>query len=172
MRPERLNPLFAEADTLEGVGPKFRKPLDKLGLTRIRDLAYHLPDRFVTRRAVENLDEASEGEQIVVALTPIEHRAPRNNRGPYRVLAQDAPGNQDHLVVGLHAEAAPDGLDALRRLGSDFLEHGAELFTLRADVALDIANRGYILQTGEIVLADTSARLRDNDEVRRAYLGV
>jgi ATP-dependent DNA helicase RecG len=93
MRPERLNLLFAEADTLEGVGPKLRKPLDKLGLTRIRDLAYHLPDRFVTRRAVENLDEASEGEQIVVALTSIEHRAPRNNRGPYRVLAQDASGN-------------------------------------------------------------------------------
>jgi len=93
MRPERLNLLFAEADTLEGVGPKLRKPLDKLGLTRIRDLAYHLPDRFVTRRAIENLDEGSEGEQIVVALTPIEHRAPRNNRGPYRVLAQDAPGN-------------------------------------------------------------------------------
>jgi ATP-dependent DNA helicase RecG len=42
---------------------------------------------------VADLDEASEGEQIVVALTPIEHRAPRSGRGPYRVLAQDAKGN-------------------------------------------------------------------------------
>jgi ATP-dependent DNA helicase RecG len=92
MRPERLNPLFAEATTLEGVGPKFRQPLEKLGLGRIRDFAYHLPDRFVHRRAVADLDEASVGEQIVVALTPTEHRASRN-RGPYRVFAADEKGN-------------------------------------------------------------------------------
>lgn len=93
MRPECLNPLFAEAGTLEGVGPKIAKPLGKLGLTRIKDIAYHLPERFVQRRTVADLDEAGEGEQIVVALTPIEHRAARNQRGPYRVLAQDVKGN-------------------------------------------------------------------------------
>ena len=93
MRPETLNPLFTDTESLEGVGPKLRKPLEKLGLTRVRDLAYHLPDRFVQRRAVPDLDHAGEGEQIVVALTPIEHRAPRSGRGPYRVLAQDAKGN-------------------------------------------------------------------------------
>ena len=93
MRPDRLNPLFAETASLEGVGPKLTKPLEKLGLTRVRDVVYHLPDRFVQRRAVADLDEAREGEQIVVALTPVEHRAPRNDRGPYRVLAQDAKGN-------------------------------------------------------------------------------
>ena len=93
MRPEILNPLFAETDSLDGVGPKLRKPLEKLHLTRLRDLAYHLPDRFVTRRSVADLDQASEGEQIVIALTPVEHRAARNMRGPYRVLAQDAAGN-------------------------------------------------------------------------------
>jgi len=92
MRPECLNPVFAETDSLEGVGPKLRKPLEKLGLTRLRDLAYHLPDRFVQRRAVTNLDEASMGEQIVVALTPTEHRSAAG-RGPYRVLAQDTVGN-------------------------------------------------------------------------------
>ncbi|MXP42432.1 ATP-dependent DNA helicase RecG [Altererythrobacter soli] len=93
MRPETLNPLFTDTESLEGVGPKLRKPLEKLGLTRVRDLAYHLPDRFVQRRAVTDLDDVSEGEQIVVALTPIEHKASRNGRGPYRVLAQDAKGN-------------------------------------------------------------------------------
>jgi branched-chain amino acid transport system ATP-binding protein len=41
-----------------------------------------------------------------------------------------------------------------------------------AHMALEVADRGYILQTGEIVLADTSANLRGNDEVRRAYLGI
>ena len=93
MRPEILNPLFAETETLEGVGPKLKKPLEKLGLTRLRDLVYHLPERFVSRRAIANLDEGAEGEQIVVALTPTEHRAPRSGRGPYRVLAQDEAGN-------------------------------------------------------------------------------
>ena len=64
MRPEILNPLFAETRTLEGVGPKLKKPLDKLGLTRVRDIAYHLPERFVTRRAIDNIDDGGEGEQI------------------------------------------------------------------------------------------------------------
>ncbi|ANK13402.1 ATP-dependent DNA helicase RecG [Erythrobacter neustonensis] len=94
MRPEALNPLFAQVEMLEGVGPKLMKPLEKLGLTRIKDVAYHLPERFVSRRAVADLDSASEGEQVVIALTAIEHRAPRaGSRGPYRVLAQDDAGN-------------------------------------------------------------------------------
>ncbi|WP_128892428.1 ATP-dependent DNA helicase RecG [Erythrobacter sp. HKB08] len=93
MRPEILNPLFVETDALDGVGPKLRKPLEKLGLTRVKDVAYHLPERFVTRRPIETLDEGSEGEQVVIALTPTEHRAARNQRGPYRVLAQDSIGN-------------------------------------------------------------------------------
>ncbi|MEM6858702.1 MAG: ATP-dependent DNA helicase RecG [Pseudomonadota bacterium] len=94
MRPEALNPLFAETKTLDGVGPKLAKPMEKLGLTTIKDVAYHLPERFVSRRAIANLDEGAEGEQVIVALTPTEHRAPYNpGRGPYRVLAQDDAGN-------------------------------------------------------------------------------
>ncbi|MEO0871485.1 MAG: ATP-dependent DNA helicase RecG, partial [Pseudomonadota bacterium] len=54
----------------------------------------HLPERFVSRRAIANLDDGAEGEQVIVALTPTEHRAPYNpGRGPYRVLAQDDAGN-------------------------------------------------------------------------------
>ncbi len=92
MRPDRLNPLFAEAASLKGVGPQLAKPMERLGLTRVKDLAYHLPDRFVQRRAVADLDEASVGENIVVALTPVEYRASAG-RGPFRVLAADGPGN-------------------------------------------------------------------------------
>ncbi|MDE2406118.1 MAG: ATP-dependent DNA helicase RecG [Sphingomonadales bacterium] len=92
MRPDLLNPLFAGVDGLDGVGPKVAKPLERLGLARVRDLAYHLPDRFVNRRAVASLDEASVGEQIVVALTPLDYRqAP--GRGPFRVNAVDGAGN-------------------------------------------------------------------------------
>ena len=93
MRPDILNPLFAETETLDGVGPKLKKPLDRLGLTRVRDLDYHLPERFVTRRAVQNVDDAGEGEQILVKLSVTEHRSGRSPRAPYRVLAQDGVGN-------------------------------------------------------------------------------
>ncbi len=92
MRPERLNPLFAETGSLKGVGPQLARPLEKLGLTRVKDLAYHLPDRFVQRRAVENLDAASVGENILVALTPVEYRSSAG-RGPFRIMAADAIGN-------------------------------------------------------------------------------
>jgi branched-chain amino acid transport system ATP-binding protein len=40
-----------------------------------------------------------------------------------------------------------------------------------ANFALDIARRGYVLETGSIALSDTSAKLRDDPEVQRAYLG-
>jgi ATP-dependent DNA helicase RecG len=92
MRPDRLNPLFVAADSLKGVGPGLARPLERLGLSRVRDFAYHLPDRFVTRRAVADLDEASVGENIVVRLTPVEYRASAG-RGPMRVLASDDAGN-------------------------------------------------------------------------------
>ncbi len=40
-----------------------------------------------------------------------------------------------------------------------------------AHMALRVANRGYVLQTGAIVLEDSAANLRANDMVRKAYLG-
>ena len=92
MRPDRLNPLFVEAAGLKGVGPNLARPLERLGLTRVRDFVYHLPDRFVQRRAVADLDEATVGENIVIALTPLEYRSSAG-RGPFRILASDAAGN-------------------------------------------------------------------------------
>ena len=40
-----------------------------------------------------------------------------------------------------------------------------------ASMALSIAHRGYVLETGRIVLDGTAAALSENAEVRRAYLG-
>lgn len=40
-----------------------------------------------------------------------------------------------------------------------------------ARMALSISDRGYVLETGRIVLSDTGGRLADNDRVREAYLG-
>jgi branched-chain amino acid transport system ATP-binding protein len=40
-----------------------------------------------------------------------------------------------------------------------------------ANMALNVADRGYVLQQGQIVLTDTASNLRNNDLVRSAYLG-
>jgi branched-chain amino acid transport system ATP-binding protein len=40
-----------------------------------------------------------------------------------------------------------------------------------AHMALQIAGRGYVLQTGRIVLQDSARNLRQNETVRKAYLG-
>ena len=39
-------------------------------------------------------------------------------------------------------------------------------------IALSTANRGYVMQTGEIVITDTCERLMENAEIKKAYLGV
>lgn len=41
-----------------------------------------------------------------------------------------------------------------------------------AHMALQIADRGYVLQTGEIVLSDSASALRANEMVQKAYLGI
>lgn len=41
-----------------------------------------------------------------------------------------------------------------------------------AQVALSISNRGYVLETGEVVLNDLAENLLENEEVKKAYLGI
>ena len=55
---------------------------------------------------------------------------------------------------------------AINKAGTTIL-----LVEQNALMALGVASRGYILQTGQIVLTDTPDKLRDNEEVKRAYLG-
>ena len=64
-------------------------------------------------------------------------------------------------------ESLYETLAALRREGLTLLiaEQAVEL-------ALDIADRGYVIQTGRTVLRGASAELASNEEVRRAYLGL
>ena len=53
-----------------------------------------------------------------------------------------------------------------QRLGLPIL-----LVEQNANLALSISRNGYVLETGRIILADTSANLRANPQVREAYLG-
>ena len=40
-----------------------------------------------------------------------------------------------------------------------------------ASMALAVADRGYVMETGNITLSDTGANLLENDQVRKLYLG-
>ena len=55
----------------------------------------------------------------------------------------------------------------------DINEQGTTILLVEqnAHMALSIADRGYVLETGEVVLAGQAEELIDNDEVRCAYLG-
>lgn len=98
MRPDILNPLFAEVTALKGVGPGLAKPLDKLGLHRVVDVAFHLPSGFIDRVPREELDMADAGRTIAITLTPVEYRTSASQRGPTRVHAIDAKGNYVSLI--------------------------------------------------------------------------
>ncbi|NLY65010.1 MAG: ABC transporter ATP-binding protein [Alcaligenaceae bacterium] len=52
-------------------------------------------------------------------------------------------------------------------------DEGVTVFLVEqnANKALQLADRGYVLETGKVVLADTGENLLSNDEVRKAYLG-
>lgn len=53
-------------------------------------------------------------------------------------------------------------------------ENGTTIFLVEqnANQALKVANRGYVMENGRITLADSSANLLANEEVKNAYLGV
>ncbi len=91
MRPERLNPLFADAASLPGVGPAAARALARLGIARVIDLVFHLPAGWRITRPVATLAEAAEGERVALTLKLGGHQ-PSRGRGPYRVLAADARG--------------------------------------------------------------------------------
>ena len=45
------------------------------------------------------------------------------------------------------------------------------LIEQNANMALKTANRGYVLETGNVILSGASEQLLQNDDVRKAYLG-
>ena len=92
MRPEILNPLFAEVEALKGVGPNIAKGLAKLGLTRAIDLANHLPTGVIDRVRAPHASQALLGRTVVLDVTPVEVRA-GSGRAPLRIFARDGHDN-------------------------------------------------------------------------------
>ncbi|MFI5273297.1 MAG: ABC transporter ATP-binding protein [Ktedonobacterales bacterium] len=80
-----------------------------------------------------------------------------------RLMCMDEPS------MGLSPILVQTVFDTIQHIRSQ----GVTIFLVEqnAFMALNIADRGYVLQQGQIVLADTAKNLLTNDLVRRAYLG-
>ena len=98
MRPSELNPLFADASTLRGVGPKVAQALDRLLGTagrsaRIADLVFHLPTGVIDRRARPKIRDARWDEVATLEVRIVSHHPPTRLKGPYRIIAEDDTGD-------------------------------------------------------------------------------
>ena len=89
-RPEILFPVFAELETLEGVGPKTAKNFAALDIERPRDLLFTLPHSGIDRTWRETVQGADFPQVVTVEVTVGNHRAPSRRNGPYRVDVTDA----------------------------------------------------------------------------------
>jgi branched-chain amino acid transport system ATP-binding protein len=117
--------------------------------------AYDMFPRLKERRT-QVAGTLSGGEQQMLAMG-------RGLMSKPRVLLLDEPsmGLAPNLVEQIFAK-----IREIHRDGTAIL-----LVEQNANMALEVASRGYILQTGTVVLADNSKALRDNEDVKRAYLG-
>lgn len=69
---------------------------------------------------------------------------------------------------------APVLVDAIFETIQQLHKEGTTILLVEqnARMALQVANRGYVLQTGQVVLADSAAALQQNETVQKAYLGI
>jgi branched-chain amino acid transport system ATP-binding protein len=108
-------------------------------------------------RASQRAGTLSGGEQQMLAIG-------RGLMSGPRLLMLDEPS------LGL----APIVVDALADIIADLHRGGLTVLLVeqRVDLALRLADRGYVMEAGRIVLADRAANLLDNPEVKRAFLGL
>lgn len=86
------------------------------------------------------------------------------------LMAQPTVLLLDEPSMGL----APVLMDSIYETIKRLHEEGTTILLVEqnARMALEVADRGYVLQTGQVVLQDTAENLRANEMVRRAYLGI
>ena len=80
-----------------------------------------------------------------------------------RLLLMDEPS------MGLAPALVRQNFEIIRRVNRS----GVAVLVVEqnANISLRIADRGYVLQTGSIVLADTATALLESEDLKRAYLG-
>ncbi|HYV02009.1 MAG TPA: ABC transporter ATP-binding protein [Actinomycetota bacterium] len=154
MVPENRR-LFSRMTVKENLelGSYLRRDKDKVkeDLDRVMELFPRLRERLAQKAGT-----LSGGEQQMVAMG-------RALMADPKVLLMDEPS------MGL----APVLVDQVFDIIQDINRIGTTIFVVEqnANMALSIADRGYVLQTGQIVLADTAAALLKNPQMREAYLG-
>jgi branched-chain amino acid transport system ATP-binding protein len=127
-------------------GPEIGEDLDRV---------YTLFPRLKERER-QKAGTMSGGEQQMLAIGRALMARPR-----LLMLDEPSMGIAPILVQRIY-----ETIGAINRSGVAIL-----LVEQNANYALEIARRGYVLETGRVVLANGSAELRDDPEVQRAYLG-
>ncbi len=130
---------------------------DKAGVTSDLERVYTLFPRLKERRG-QVAGTLSGGEQQMLATARAMMARPR-------VLLMDEPS------MGLAPVLVEAIFETIQRINK---EEGTTVLLVEQNalMALSIASRGYVLQTGEILLNDTAANLRQNEMIQKSYLGV
>jgi branched-chain amino acid transport system ATP-binding protein len=148
----RIFPRMSVAENLE-MGTFARAAGDdrRRRLERVFDLFEVLAERRTQRGGT-----LSGGEQQMLAIA-------RGLMASPRLLLLDEPS------LGLAPQYVEAIFETIRRINAE----GITIFLVEqnAAMALEVASRGYVMETGRVVLADTTANLRTDDGVRKAYLG-
>ena len=129
---------------------------DKAGIKEDLERVYELFPRLKERRN-QVAGTLSGGEQQMLAIGRALMARPR-------LLLLDEPSMGLAPVL---VETIFDTIVEINKQGTTVL-----LVEQNALMALSIAHRGYVLRTGEIVLADTAENLRNNEMVQKTYLGM
>src|SRR5436305_788408 len=110
MRPSLLDPLFAPAGTLPGIGSKnaklFDRLLDRPQGARVVDVLFHLPHSTLDRRSRPKIRDAAPGTIVTIEAKVTEHREPPSPRAraPFKVLVEDDTGDVElvFFLANLH----------------------------------------------------------------------
>jgi branched-chain amino acid transport system ATP-binding protein len=129
---------------------------DRKGIAQSMERVFTLLPRLKERRT-QLAGTLSGGEQQMLATGRALMTDPK-------VLLLDEPSMGLAPVL---VDSIFDTIQELHRAGATIL-----LVEQNARVALQVADRGYVLQTGEIVLSDSAESLRNNPMVQKAYLGI
>ena len=148
--------VFSKLSVLENLEMGAYHRSDKDGIAEDLQKMYELFPRLEERRT-QVAGTLSGGEQQMLATARALMSRPK-------LLLMDEPSMGLAPVL---VEMIFSTIEEINKEGTTVL-----LVEQNAHMALQIASRGYVLQTGEIVLHDTAANLQQNEMVQKAYLGI